>query len=107
LKHPTVEKASVEFEMDAWHLIAVWRSCSAKAKSPALNCAANGRITSHSLSGRSAASRTAKRCVNFAGTLSVVPRTYFLRRDDANLVVFCFAFAERFGGERLPAETRR
>ena len=46
---------------------------------------------------------------DFANTLSVAPRTYWLRRDDADYVVICFAepeqaqaFAERFGGQRLP-----
>ena len=46
---------------------------------------------------------------DFANILSVAPRTYWLRSDDADYVVFCFtkpedaqAFAERFGGERLP-----
>jgi hypothetical protein len=46
---------------------------------------------------------------DFANTLSMAPRTYWLRRDDADYVVICFAepehaqaFAERFGGQRLP-----
>jgi hypothetical protein len=45
---------------------------------------------------------------DFANTLSVAPRTYWLRRDDAEFVVFCFTkpedaetFCKRFGGERL------
>jgi hypothetical protein len=49
----------------------------------------------------------------FADTLSVAPRSYHVSQDDAHFIVFCFtkledaqAFAERFGGERLP-ETRR
>jgi len=49
----------------------------------------------------------------FADTLSVAPRPYHLRRGDADFVVFCFgkqedaqAFAERFGGERLPMPQR-
>jgi hypothetical protein len=44
-----------------------------------------------------------------AGLLSEIPLTYFMRRDDSNVVVFCLArpedaeaFAERFGRKRLP-----
>jgi hypothetical protein len=46
--------------------------------------------------------------------LSAAQLTYFLRREDLDFVVFCFAkpedaqaFCDRFGGERLPGGTRR
>jgi hypothetical protein len=49
-----------------------------------------------------------------AGILSATPLTYFMRRNDSDLVVFCFskpedaeAFGNRFGEERLPRGSRR
>jgi hypothetical protein len=50
---------------------------------------------------------------DFANTLSEAPRTYWLRRMDADYIVFCFAkpedadvFCERFDGERLSGTLR-
>jgi hypothetical protein len=49
-----------------------------------------------------------------AGVLSATPLTYYVRRDDRDFVVFCFAkpddakaFANRFGGERLATGGQR
>ena len=50
---------------------------------------------------------------SIAKRLSAAQLTYFIRRDDNDFVVFCVAtledaaaFAERFGGERLPGNVR-
>ncbi len=50
----------------------------------------------------------------FAEAFSVAPRTFWVRRDDLDFEVFCFAkpedadaFCEQFGGKRLPSDARR
>ena len=50
---------------------------------------------------------------SIAKRLPAAQLTYFIRRDDNDFVVFCVAtledaaaFAERFGGERLPGNVR-
>jgi hypothetical protein len=49
-----------------------------------------------------------------AGVLSATPFTHFMRRDDSDVAVFCFAaredaeaFPKRFGGKRLLTGSRR
>jgi hypothetical protein len=49
----------------------------------------------------------------FCEPLSLCPRTHFFRRDDADMIVFCFAerghaelFSARFGGEFIEPEAR-
>ena len=50
----------------------------------------------------------------FCRNLSLCPRGRSFRRDDQDFLVFCFAdpahadlFHERFGGERIEAQSRR
>jgi hypothetical protein len=50
----------------------------------------------------------------FAEAFSVGPRTFWVRWDDLDFEVFCFAkpedadaFCEQFGGKRLPSDARR
>ncbi len=69
------------------------------------------------ISTRCAATRTTTWCTAFADALSVAPRSFHMRRDDLDFVVFCFgkpedaeALCRSFGGERadkLPGGTRR
>ena len=49
-----------------------------------------------------------------AGVLSAMPLTYAMRRENGDVVVFCFAepedaeaFPERFGGKRLATGSRQ
>ncbi len=58
--------------------------------------------------------QNAEAVYGFARTLTSGPRPCHLRRDDRELVVFCFekpeeaqAFAEPFGGERLAASHQK